>query len=324
MISGLAPFARALLRQGWTLAALALLVTALLLPPLTVARQAQTFFVVFDITQSMGVADAPVPDGDDARVTRLDAAKAAMRQVLRRLPCGSQVAWGAFTDYRSIPLIAPLEVCSHFDALLSTLDYVEPRMRWANGSNVARGVYWALRATQALDAAQTGDAAPAGATSPSSIDDQPIITVFVSDGHEAPPAPLDLDDLLRIDGKVLPGLVVGVGADIASPIPRTDHEGRVVAMWAADEVVQRSDVPAGTSHEELSALNEGHLSAIAAKHKLEYTRLAGVDALHTAMVAAGPSRTVPQPTDVRWVPALLALACLVMPYLVAVVRVRRS
>ncbi len=295
----------ALLRQGWTIAALAALITALLLPPLTVPRKAQSFFVVFDITQSMGVAD--VTDDNGASLTRLDAAKAAMRQVLRRLPCGSQVAWGAFTDYRSIPLIAPLEVCEHFDALLSTLDYIEPRMRWANGSNVARGAYWALRATQALNAAQPAD------------DDQPIITVFVSDGHEAPPAPLDLDDLLRINAR-LPGLIVGVGSEVASPIPRTDNEGRVIAMWAADEVVQRSDVPAGSSHEELSAMNEGHLRAIAAKHRLGYVRLSAVDALHNAMTAAGPARTVPQPTDVRWVPALVALMCLLVPPLAALAR----
>jgi mxaL protein len=302
---------RALLRQGWTIAALAALVTALLLPPMTVPRKAQSFFVVFDITQSMGVADMADDKSDDkgASLTRLDAAKTAMRQVLRRLPCGSQVAWGAFTDYRSIPLIAPLEVCEHFDALLSTLDYIEPRMRWANGSNVARGAYWALRATQALNTAQPAD------------DDQPIITVFISDGHEAPPAPLDLDDLLRIDTpRPLPGLIVGVGSEVASPIPRTDNEGRVIAMWAADEVVQRNDVPAGSSHEELSALNEGHLRAIAAKHRLDYARLGNVDALHAAMTNAGPARTVPQPTDVRWVPALLALMCLLVPPLVGLWR----
>lgn len=306
---------RSLLRQGWTLAALAALITALLLPPITVPRKAQSFFVVFDITQSMGVAD--VTDDKGASVTRLDAAKVAMRQVLRRLPCGSAVAWGAFTDYRSIPLIAPLEVCEHFDALLSTLDYIEPRMRWANASNVARGAYWALRATQSLNAQQALNTAhPAD-------DAQPIITVFVSDGHEAPPAPLDTDDLLRLDVR-LPGLIVGVGSDVASPIPRTDNEGRVIAMWAADEVVQRSDLPVGSSHEELSALNEGHLRAIAAKHRLDYARLERVDALHTAMSAAGPARTVPQPTDVRWVPALVALWCLLVSPLVGLWRSART
>jgi mxaL protein len=316
-----AGFAAQALRQGWTLAALALLATALVLPPLTVPRRAQSFLLVFDITQSMGVAD--VRDDEGRALTRLDASKAAMRRVLRKLPCGSRVAWGVFTDYRSIPLIEPLEVCAHFDALLSSLDFVEPRMRWANASNVARGVYWALRATQALGVRQAesaGNAAPAADRA--ATEDQPIITVFFSDGHEAPPAPLDVDDLLRMPTR-MPGLIVGVGAELASPIPRTDAEGRVIANWQPDEVVQRTDVPAGSSHEELSALNQGHLRAIGAKHGLAYARLTDADALHAAMLAAGPSRTVPQPTDLRWVPALLALACLVAPYLAAVIGAMR-
>ncbi len=314
---------RPLFKQGWSLAALALLATALLLPPMTVPRQAQTFFVVFDITQSMGVADMPSDVADAAPITRLEASKAAMRRVLRKLPCGSRVAWGAFTDYRSIPLMQPLEVCAHFDALLSSLGYIEARMRWANGSNVARGVYWALRATQALNDLQTLDgqealnastATASTTTAPSTNDDQPTITVFFSDGHEAPPAPLDLDDLLRI-AKRLPGLIVGVGTAAASPIPRTDEEGRVIALWQADEVVQRRDVPAGTSHEELSAIDEAHLRAIANKHGLNYTRLTDDASLHAALTSAGPSRSVPQPTDMRWVPALLALVCWVLPFL---------
>ncbi len=305
-----------------TLTALALLVVAMLLPPLTLQRQAQSFLVVFDITQSMGVADMTEDTGPQTRsLTRLDASKEAMRQVLRKLPCGSRVGWAAFADYRTMPLLEPIEVCEHFDALLSSLDFIEPRMRWANASNVAKGLYWSLRATETLSRAPSEDDTASNATAgtASELKNQPIITVFFSDGHEAPPMPLDPTDLLKLD-KPLPGLIVGVGQTVASPIPRTDAQGRVIAYWQADEVVQRQDVPAGTSHEELSALDEPHLRAMAERHRLHYTRLSKADALHAAMREAGPSRMVSQPTDLKWIPTSLALLLLVLPYLMNALR----
>lgn len=288
-----------------TLLALAALIVALVLPPLALPQKAQTFLVTFDITQSMNVADVRV---DGTPTARLVAAKAAMRDTLRQLPCGSRVAWAVFTDYRTIPLIEPLEVCAHFDALLAGLDFVDARMRWANASSVGKGLYWALRATQAVEEVTNEDG---------------VITLFFSDGHEAPPEIThDPNDVLKMTKK-MHGLVVGVGDALASPIPRTDAQGRVIAYWQADEVVQRTDVPAGASHEELSALNEAHLQRLARKHDLHYVRLGDASALRAAMRDAGPARVVQQPRDVRWVPLAAALALLVLPHLIDLARTRR-
>ena len=289
-----------LARQAATVAALALLALAMVMPPVMVARQVQSYLVAFDITQSMGVTDVSLAG---APATRLDFAKATLRQTLRHLPCGSRVAWAVFTDYRTLPLMEPLEVCEHFDALRASLDFIDPRMRWANASNIAKGVYWTLRATRAIEDNSERDAADTSA----------VITVFVSDGQEAPPSTVGESSSLLMMDKPMPGLLVGVGQQSASPIPRTDNEGRVIATWRADEVVQRNDVPAGSSHEELSALHEAHLKALAERHGLGYVRMTDADALQQAMRAAGPSRTVQQATDLRWAPIALALALLVWP-----------
>ncbi len=283
-------------RQAPLLAAIVLLGLATWMPPIVLPRATHSFLVVIDITQSMGVTDMR---WQGHSVTRLDFAKATLRQTLRRLPCGSFVGWAAFADYRTMPLLEPLEVCEHFDALMASLDGIDPRMRWANASHVAKGLYWALRSARAFD--------------------ESIVTVFVSDGHEAPPVAVGDSGSLVLE-KPMTGLVVGVGQARPSPIPRSDDEGRVLAFWQADEVVQRTDVPAGSSHEELSGLAEAHLRALAERHALDYLRLVDADGLLHAMRGMPNAKLTPQPTDWRWLPAVAALVLLIWRDVTSMVR----
>src|SRR5690349_25165987 len=83
--------------------------------------------------------------------SRLAFAREAARRALRELPCGSRVGWGAFTEYRSLLLLAPIEVCGHYNDLLATLDQIDERMRWGNASEIAKGVFWALRLVKSLE-----------------------------------------------------------------------------------------------------------------------------------------------------------------------------
>lgn len=126
-------------------AALVLLLVALFLPQVNLPRKAYSYIVVFDITQSMNVEDY---DLDGMPVSRLAFAKEAVRRSLRRLPCGSRIGWGAFAEYRTILLLAPVEVCANYNDLLASLDRIDGRMRWANASEIRKGVYWAMRAAK--------------------------------------------------------------------------------------------------------------------------------------------------------------------------------
>ena len=100
---------------------------------------------------------------------------------MRELPCGSRVGWGAFAEYRTILLLAPVEVCANYNDLLASLDRIDGQMRWANASEIRKGVYWAMRASK-------------------EVGGKPDI-LFLTDGQEAPPevgAGLPLfDDLKR-------------------------------------------------------------------------------------------------------------------------------
>src|SRR5258708_2540915 len=115
--------------------ALALLILGLFMPTVQLPRPTFDYIVVFDISQSMNVEDYEL---DDAPVSRLSYARNSVRQALRSLPCGSRVGWGAFTGYRTLLLLAPVETCANYNDLLASLDKIDGRMRWSNASEVSK------------------------------------------------------------------------------------------------------------------------------------------------------------------------------------------
>lgn len=271
--------------------ALVLLLLALFMPRLELPRASFTYVVFFDITQSMDVQDYAL---NGSPVSRLAYAREAVRRALRDLPCGSRVGLGAFAEYRALLLVAPIEVCGNYDDLLTSLGYIEGRMRWRNASEVTKGVFWSIRAAKELG-------------------DNPAV-VFLTDGHEAPPLrPGIRPDFPDVKPAEIRGWLIGVGGHSARMIPRTDRDGRVVGYWGAHEVVQRHvDLAAGDqpSREHLSALREPHLKALAQRVGFEYTRLARLSSVGEAMRDARFAERRPVATDLSWIPALVALLVL--------------
>lgn len=274
--------------------ALAFLLLALFLPDLRLPRDIYEYVVVFDITQSMDVADAEI---DGVPVSRLQLARESARLALRELPCGSRIGWGAFTEYRTLLLLTPVEVCANYHDLVASLEAIDGRMRWSNASEIGKGVYWAARA--ALDTQPTPD------------------VIFISDGHEAPPLrpgapPFIPEDLQR--GQVR-GWIVGTGSSVPQPIPKSDDQGRRVGYWRAGEVVQYATMDAEgrriRSNEHLSALHENHLQAIANRVGFEYIRLDEPALLVNAMLDRRFARRRPAEVDLSWLPLTVAIALLV-------------
>ncbi len=268
----------------WQAAVCALLLLALALPPIDWPRRSYDYLAVFDITQSMGVSDYRL-GGKPA--SRLDFARQALREALPQLPCGSRIGLAAFTEYRSLTLLAPIEICANYNDLLAILDKLDGRMRWAEASQVGKGLYWALRAARDL---------------PGTPD-----LLFFSDGQESPP--LD-GEVPAVFGDITPGriggLVVGSGGLVPKPIPKVDLAGRSRGFWSADEVVQGHD-PAHR-HEHLSALRESHLRGLAARTGLDYLRLEDARSLAKALQQGKRARSRKAPTDFAWLPLSLALA----------------
>jgi mxaL protein len=84
-----------------------------------------------------------------------------------------------FSEYRTLVLLTPVEVCANFDDLAAVLERIDGTMAWAGASEVAKGLHSGIRAARELGADTR--------------------LVFVSDGHEAPP--LHPRYLPRFDGR---------------------------------------------------------------------------------------------------------------------------
>ncbi len=271
--------------------ALILLLAAAFMPPFDTSRTTFDELVVFDITQSMNVEDYEI---DGAPVSRLTFARESVRRALRQLPCGSRVGWGVFAEYRTLLLLAPIEVCDNYNDLLASLDRIDGRMRWGNASEISKGVFWALRGAR-------------------DVGGRPGV-LFLTDGQEAPPVegeglPL-FDDLKRGD---IHGWLIGVGGYTPRPIPRTDAEGRPIGYWRADEVVQRR-APSGEpleTHEHLSEVREPYLRRLARQVGFDYLRLAGAPSIRKAILDPRLAQRRRVPTDFGWVAGVLALVTLV-------------
>ncbi|MGK6311096.1 vWA domain-containing protein [Variovorax sp. DT-64] len=284
-----APWHRIQRSGNWLLlAALLLLALAAWPPRIQLQRPVFEWQVSFDITQSMHVEDVEL---NQSTVSRLTLARAAMRDVLAALPCGSKVGWSVFADYRSLVILAPIEVCSHYEELLASLERIDARMRWANASNIGKGVTWAVRGARSIGAHTS--------------------FVFISDGQEAPL--LRANDTVPM-GDITPGEVkgwlVGVGGDVPMPIPKTNSAGQPAGYWKPEDVVQGAAIGATQTREHLSELREDHLRSLAKLVGANYLRLNTPDALKTAMLDRRFAQSQPADTDLRWIPALLALLLL--------------
>jgi mxaL protein len=277
-------------------AALAFLLLALLQPAVKLSRPTYNFIVVFDISQSMNVQDYEL---DRQPVSRLTFARAAMKRALAELPCGSRVGWAAFTEYRSLLLLSPIEVCENFNDLLASLDRIDGRMRWGNRSEIGKGIYWALQAAK-------------------DTPDRPKI-IFLSDGQEAPPLDAYSAAMLsNVEPGEFSGLLVGVGGYTPRPIPKEDREGRAIGFWRPYDVLQRVEDPtsgrATPVHEHLSEVRESHLRTIARQIGFEYMRLTDAPAVTAALKDPRFADHKPVATNVFWAPALIALLMLSMRF----------
>lgn len=279
--------------------ALVLLLAALVMPSFELPHDAYDYLLVFDISQSMNVEDYQL---NAAPASRLAFAHEAARRLVRDLPCGSRVGWAAFTGYRTIPLLAPVDVCAYYNDLLASLDQVDARMRWSNASEITKGVYWSVQTAQEMPLQ------PAG---------HPDI-VFITDGQEAPPLdprypPRLLEEL---PNRTIHGWLIGAGRDTPSPIPRIDEEGHRQGYWRADEVVQPSAIgdTSVPDIEHLSGLREPHLRALAEQVGFNYARLTDLTSLSEALRDQQFARRRPTPTDLSWLPAAIAVLLLALRF----------
>jgi len=296
----------------WLLAAALLALSVVFFHPQTSA-QVPLYRLVFvvDITRSMNTEDYRL---DSRPVGRLQFVKQSLRRELLKLPCGSQVGLGVFTERRSTLLFEPIEVCSGFaeiDAAIAALDW---RMAWAADSRIASGLLSTLEM----------------------LKDKDRTLVFFSDGQEAPPPnPRYKPDLSAVKDQVK-GVIIGVGGDQLAPIPKFDAKGQRQGFYKPEDVPHRSSFgesdlnpekiqgynarnapfgsEAATGDEHMSRLHESYLRQLAAESGLQYRRLTDADSLDQALQQSEFAKPGQQRVDTGWRYAGLALLLLAAVY----------
>ncbi|MFG1320884.1 vWA domain-containing protein [Xanthobacter autotrophicus] len=300
--------------------ALALALAAVFAPRLATRGTAFRLIAVVDVTGSMNVRDY-TRDGRPA--SRLDEVKAGLRALAARLPCGSELGLGIFTERRSFLLFEPVEVCADFAPLDGAIANLDWRMAWEGDSYIAAGLYSGIALAR-----------PLGAD-----------LLFFTDGQEAPPLPASGIPPFEEEVGVVRGLIVGVGGATPVPIPKFDRDGQEIGFYGMDDVPQenRHGLPptgseeregfhprnapwggeAANGEEHLSAVRTDHLEALAAKTGLAYAPLADAASLAAAIASSARPRPVPGTWDSAPLPAGLSLALLIAFFAAEVLHARR-
>jgi mxaL protein len=300
--------------------ALGLVALTFVVPPLALTRNGVAVLAIVDITGSMNVRDYVGADGQP--VSRLDTAKAALRDLVATLPCGSRFALGLFTERRPFLLFEPIETCSGFAPIDGALAAIDWRMAWEGDSRISAGLFRSIALASELG----------------------TDLVFITDGQEAPPLPSSGGP--AFDGKpgAVRGLIVGAGAPGLSPIPRYNDRGRETGFYGAGDVQQENrfgpppadaesrdgynprnapfGAAAATGTEHLSSVREPYLRKLSAETGLTYAHLDGPSGLEAALTAAATPRPVPGRLDPRPFLGAAALLLLVAVYLSPLLRTR--
>ncbi|WP_082494434.1 vWA domain-containing protein [Methylobacterium sp. Leaf108] len=309
-MSALHPIARNLRdRRFQGLAAASVLVAATFLArPLPLTRDGLEVLAVLDITGSMNVRDYVSAEGRPT--SRLETAKAALRDLVAAMPCGSRMALGLFTERRPFLLFTPIEVCGDFAPLDGALASLDWRMAWEGDSRVSAGLFRSVEMAASLG----------------------TDLVFVTDGQEAPPLPIGREPAFEGKPGAVRGLIVGAGAYGLSPIPRFDDRGRETGFYGAGDVQQENrfgpppadaegregynprNAPFGsgaaTGTEHLSSVREPYLKSLADRTGLAYAHLDGPSGLLDPLRAVATPRALPGSLDIR--PFLGAAALLLL------------
>jgi mxaL protein len=299
-----------------------LLVLAITLPALPFPSKHYNYFFIIDITRSMNVEDYETEF--NAPLSRLEKVKRESLKVIQKLPCGSKVALGIFTERMPTMIHSAIEVCDGYSALRESIEHLDWRMAWVADSNIIQALYNALKLMRTVKLNNS-------------------TLVFFTDGHEAPPmnmnyAPDFLDVQSENNGHTLQpikGIIIGTGQTGLSRIPKFDEEGSQVGFYTAEDVPHRSTfgqpddprkvegyVPRnapwgnqsiqGTEH--LSSVKEVYLKTISQQAGLDYHHLQLEADLYRALTQENFTQTQVQRTNLRYIPALLAWCLLLVVF----------
>lgn len=288
------------------LAALLLLILALSNPKIPIKRDIYSYILVADISQSMNTVDKSI---NGRPVSRMVFMQDMMHRLIGELPCGTNVSISLFAGVSVAALYTPIEVCENFDAINDTIDHLDWRTAWSGNSRVRASM---------ITLAKTIRSFP-----------EPAQVVYFTDGEEAP----KLHVFNRADLTAFQGgedwLLVGIGSDAGTPIPKFDEYNQLIGYWSGESFAMQpgiaqisesnlgtrdDNVAGGTSDRYLSKLDEEYLKELSKEVNGMYVRGNSVQDVLSAMKKQKPARRDKAGFEVRWILAAVAGVLFILAY----------
>jgi len=289
------------------LGAFALLVFAMIRPSVPVRHNIYSYLLVADISQSMNTIDMVINGKPASRIAHM---QKMMHEIVSSMPCGTKVSLGLFAGVSVAVLYTPIEVCENFAAIQDTIDHLDWRTGWSGNSRVRESMFTMAQVLRSFP--------------------EPAQVVYFSDGEEAPKLHAfntkDLTNFQGGDG----WLLVGIGSDKGTAIPKLDEKNQLIGYWAAESFamqpgvaqisesnigVRNDSVAVGESDRYLSKLEEEYLKSVASEVGGNYVRGDNLQSILEAMKAQKPARRDVAPFGLHWILASLAGLVLIAAYL---------
>lgn len=288
------------------LTALLLLIIALLQPSIPLKRNIYSYILVADISQSMNVPDM----GSESKpLTRIAHTQKMMHEIVSALPCDTKVSIGLFAGVSVAAMYTPIEVCSNFAAINDTIDHLDWRSGWSGNSRIRESLPNLARTLRAFP--------------------EPAQVIYFTDGEEAPRLHVfNTRNLSEFQGGD-DWLLVGIGSDKGTPIPKLDEKNQLIGYWSGDSfalqpgIAQISESNIGTRDDNvasgegdryLSTLNETYLQDLTKEVGAKYVRGDKLQNILAAMKKQKPARRDIAPYKIDWVLASIAGILLLLAY----------
>ena len=257
------------------------LILGLINPKVSIERDIHNYIFVVDISQSMLTKDMSI---DGQVVSRLDFSKKLLQGIMDQLPCKTNVSIGMFAGVSVAATYTPINICDNYSAVNSTIQHLDWRSVWSGNSRIREGLTNLARLIRSFP--------------------QSARVVFLTDGEEAPRLhTFNTRDLSQFQGEA-DWLMVGIGSEEGSAIPKYDSENQLIGFWSVDSfalqpgIAQISESNIGARNDSIafsesdryvSKLNEKYLMEIASMIKGQYIKGDSVNNVISKMNTIPPS-----------------------------------
>lgn len=278
--------------------ALVLLTVALFKPTIPIKRNIYSYMLVADISQSMNVVDMPLKG---KLVSRMQYQQHLLHRIIGEMPCGTQVSIGLFAGVSVAALYTPIEVCQNFAAIEDTIDHLDWRNGWSGNSRVRESMVTMAKLIRSFP--------------------EPAQVVYFSDGEETPKLHIfNTRDLTGFQGGK-DWLLVGIGGDKGTAIPKLDEKNQLIGYWSAEsfamqpgvaQIAQENigaredSVASSESDRYMSRLDEKYLISVAKEIGGNYVNGNSVQNILAAMKKQPPARREKAAFDLKWIIAGIA------------------